>query len=113
MFFRKINVIISNINTYFIHQLAKSRVKMAAKKPILWLRACLLISESIAEIVVFIVGKAVKLLLKAVLSNTRYNLGVNIKGIICPGKICFEPIGIDGTGNDYAIHNYWSRCKIL
>ena len=39
---------------------------MVTIKPILWLRACLLILENIIETVVFILGEAVKLLLKAV-----------------------------------------------
>ena len=31
------------------------------------------------------------------------------EGIYYPSKIWLESIGINGTGNVFAIHNYWSH----
>ena len=64
-------------------------------------------SKRINILYVFILGKAVKLLLKAVFFKRKIKSKSEYlqKGIYDPGKIWLESIGINGTGNAFANHN--------
>ena len=66
------------------------------------------------ETVVFILGKAVKLLLIAVFFKHKIkSKSENLqKGIYDPGKIWLESVGISGTRNAFANHN-WHNIVII
>ena len=73
-----LNVINRNTDIYFNYIVDKTRRKNCHQKAILQLRACCWYQKNTIETVVFVLGKAVRLLLKLYLKTLNKILGLNI-----------------------------------